>query len=319
METKNELSVVIPVYNSANIFPELHRRLTIALQPIVQDFEVIAVLDGCSDNSFDVIAKYCEVDKRIKLLELSRNFGHQAAITAGMQTATGELVIIMDDDLEDPPEILPQFLSKIKEGFDVVYGVRRKRKRSLFINAMYKSYYRLLSRLVDVKMPYDAGDFCIMKRKIVNILNDMPERNMYLRGLRAWSGFRQTGLEYDREDRFANRPGYNLRKYFALAFDAIFSFSYKPLRYVFGLGLAIASISFMLAIIITILKIFNSIRDVPGWTSLLLAVLCLAGVQLISIGIIGEYVLRIYDEVKQRPKYIIGKSIGVAEVNKNGL
>jgi len=308
-----ELSVVIPVYNSARIFPELYRLLVAALQDLVADFEVVPVLDGCTDDSFAVVAAHAERDPRVKLVELSRNFGHQAAISAGLSLARGELVAIMDDDLEDPPEVLRAFILKIREGYDVVYGIRRRRKRALPYRVAYRLFYRVLARMVDTKMPYDAGDFCVMRRCVTDVLNRMPERNRYLRGLRAWSGFRQTGVEYDRGDRFAQISGYSLRKYFALAVDAIFSFSYKPLKIASLVGALIALASFAYGLRLISLKLTGRIADVPGWASLVVSVLFLSGFQLVCIGIIGEYIARIYDEVKQRPKFIIHRTRGIGE------
>jgi dolichol-phosphate mannosyltransferase len=305
-----DLSVVIPVYNSAGIFPELYRRIVAAVEPAVGSFEIIAVLDGCRDRSCDVISRHSQTDRRVKLIQLSRNFGHQAAISAGLAAAAGRMVAVMDDDLEDPPEVLVQFLEKMKEGFDVVYGIRRRRRRSIVYRYLYRLFYRLLGRIVDLDMPYDAGDFCLMRYPVVKVLNDMPERNRYLRGLRAWSGFKQTGVEYDREERYASKSGYSLKKYVALALDAIFSFSYKPLKFVTVSGILIAALSFLLALRYIFLKLSGRIPDVPGWASLVVSILFLSGIQLVSIGIIGEYVSRIYDEVKQRPKYIIEKTVG---------
>jgi glycosyltransferase involved in cell wall biosynthesis len=306
-----DLSIVIPVYNSADIFPELYRRLVASLERAVNSFEIIAVLDGCKDKSFEVISRYCLLDKRVKLIEFSRNFGHQAAISAGLFASTGEMVAVMDDDLEDPPEVLLQFIEKMREGFDVVYGIRKKRKRSVVYRYLYLLFYRFLGRIADLKMPYDAGDFCIMRGCVVKVLNDMPERNRYLRGLRAWSGFEQTGIEYDREERFSSISGYSFKKYVALALDAIFSFSYKPLKFVSVIGMMIALISFIVGVRLIFLKLTGQISDVPGWASLAVSILFLTGIQLVSIGIIGEYIARIYDEVKQRPKYIVRRSIGL--------
>lgn len=308
-----ELSIVIPIYNSANIFPELHKRLIAVLDALTQNFEIITVLDGCKDQSFEVISEYCTNDPRIKLMELSRNFGHQAAVSAGLNTASGNLVAVMDDDLEDPPEILPQLINKANEGYDVVYGIRKQRKRSFAHRFLYKIFYRCLNLLVDIKMPCDVGDFCVMKRKVVRVINAMPERNMYLRGLRAWTGFKQAGIEYERKDRYANKPGYNIWKYFALALDAIFSFSYKPLKIVTRIGFMVAFLSIAFGLRLFVLKLTDQVRDVPGWVSLMLTVVFFAGLQLISIGMIGEYIARIFDEVKQRPKYIVNRSIGIEE------
>ena len=302
-----ELSVVIPVYNSANIFPELYQRLIAALDQVVSSFEIIAVVDGCHDHSFDVIQGLGKRDGRIKAIEFSRNFGHQAAITAGLSVASGDMVAIMDDDLEDPPEVLPLLVARIHDGFDVVYGIRRKRKCFWIHRVCFKAFYRILSGLVDVQMPGDAGDFCVMTRRVVNALNAMPENNRYLRGLRAWAGFEQTGFEYERGQRLANKSGYNFTKYFKLALDAIFSFSYKPLEYVSKIGLVIALGSFIYGIYVASV---GRILVAPGWASLFLAILFFSGVQLISVGIIGQYLARIYDEIKQRPKFIIKRTAG---------
>lgn len=308
------LSVVIPVYNSEAIFPELYGRLCGALKGVTSSFEVIAVVDGCRDRSYEVIRSVGEKDPRIKAVEFSRNFGHQAAITAGLSLASGDRVAVMDDDLEDPPEMLPKFLARMEEGYDVVYGIRRKRERAAIYRFLYKSFYRILGMLVDIRMPTDAGDFCMMSRRVVQVLNAMPENNRYLRGLRSWAGFEQTGIEYDRGARFASNSGYSLTKYIKLALDAIFSFSYKPLTYVSRVGLLIAGGSFLYGIR---LLVVGRSPIAPGWASLFVAILFLSGVQLISIGIIGQYLARIYDEIKQRPKFIVKRSSNFEEGLKN--
>ena len=302
-----ELSVVIPVYNSANIFPELHRRLTAVLQGAVAAYEIIGVVDGARDNSFDVIQGIARTDARVKAVEFSRNFGHQAAVTAGLEFAAGSMVAVMDDDLEDPPEVLPALISKSREGFDVVYGIRRKRKRSFLHRFLFKAFYRVLGALVDLKLPGDAGDFCVMSRRIVRALNAMPENNRYLRGLRAWAGFEQTGIEYERGSRLANKSGYSFGKYCKLAMDAVFSFSYKPLEYVSRIGALVALVSFAFGIY---LVCSGHTPVAPGWASLFVAILFFSGVQLLSVGIIGQYLARIYDEIKQRPKYIVKRTAG---------
>lgn len=312
-DEKPDISVVIPVYNSANIFPELYKRLISALETSVHSVEIIAVLDGCTDNSFSVISGLSAQDGRIKLIEFSRNFGHQAALTAGLSHASGGLIAIIDDDLEDPPELLPRFIKKIREGYDVVYGIRRKRSRSFILRLLYKAFYRILGNLVDIKIPYDAGDFCVMTERLVKVLVSMREHNRYLRGMRAWAGFKQTGIEYDREKRFADESGYSIRKYVALALNAIFSFSYKPLKYLTVLGLIISAISFEEALRIIILKLTNRFPEVPGWAYLSVAVLLLFGIVFIALGIIGEYIARIYDELKQRPQFVIRSMRGFDE------
>jgi len=313
-----ELSVIIPVYNSAEIFPELHRRLVSVLDPAVKSFEVIAVVDGCRDRSAEVIGNIAARDSRVKMIEFSRNFGHQAAITAGLEFASGATTIVMDDDLEDPPEILPRFLTKLDEGFDVVYGIRKRRHRPLPYRILYRLFYRLHGTLVDIQMPYDAGDFCAMRRPVVETMNAMPESNRYLRGMRAWCGFRQTGLEYDRGERLASKSGYTLRKYLALALDAIFSFSYKPLKFVSLAGFLVAGVSFLYVVRLIVGRLTGEFSQVPGWASLQVSILVLSGIHLISIGIVGEYLARIYDEVKQRPKFVIKNAVGIQREQKRG-
>jgi polyisoprenyl-phosphate glycosyltransferase len=312
-----ELSVIIPVYNSADIFPELHRRLTAVLEPAVKSYEIIAVVDGCRDRSAEVISGIAVKDPRVKMIEFSRNFGHQAAITAGLEFVSGATVIIMDDDLEDPPEILPRFLAKLNEGNDVVYGIRKRRHRPLPYRILYRLFYRLLGSMVDIRIPYDAGDFCAMRRQVAETMNAMPESNRYLRGMRAWCGFTQTGLEYDRGERLANESGYTLKKYIALALDAIFSFSYKPLKFVSLAGFLVAGVSFLYVLRLIVGRLTGEFNQVPGWASLQVSILVLSGIHLISIGIVGEYLARIYDEVKQRPKFVVKKAVGIQQERRH--
>jgi glycosyltransferase involved in cell wall biosynthesis len=318
MDHQLEISIVIPVFNSAKIFPELYSRLKNILDHVTESFEIIAVLDGCSDKSLDVILNLRCKDNRIKILEFSRNFGHQAALTAGLEFASGEIVAVMDDDLEDPPEVLPQFFTKIKEGFDVVYGIRKKRQRSFLYCLAYTLFYRFLGAMVNTRIPYDAGDFCVMTKRVVNVLKAMPENNRFIRGMRAWAGFKQVGIKYDRGKRHTGNSGYNIKKYFSLALDAIFSFSYKPLKFLTAVGIGIASISFFSMICLIILKLLDEIRDIPGWASLFVAILFFSGIQILSFGILGEYIARVYDEVKQRPKYIIKNAVGFKKENVHG-
>lgn len=310
-----ELSIVIPVYNSATIFPELHRRLVEALEGTVASFEIVAVVDGCADDSFKVIAAAAETDPRVKAVEFSRNFGHQAAVTAGLTYASGDLVAIMDDDLEDPPEALVALVQRLREGYDVVYGIRRKRKRSPVHRLLYFAFYRLFGAMADIRIPNDAGDFCVMRRQVVDVLNSMPETNRYLRGLRAWAGFEQTGVEYERASRYDSESGYSLRKYVALALDAMFSFSYRPLALMSLVGATIATLSFLLGLCMLFLG-----RDpvAPGWASLFVSVLFFSGIQLVCFGVLGQYLARVYDETKQRPKYIVKKEIGFGDRGEKG-
>ena len=210
---KQLISIIIPAYNSCEIITELIEGIRDALIVFDGNYEVIYVLDGCKDQSFDTLSSLSLKYQWIKTVELSRNFGHQAAISAGLKYAAGNRVVIMDDDLEDPPKVIPVFLSKIDEGFDIVYGIRKGRKRSIFYKILFNVWYRILNTLTDVSMPYDSGDFCALTRKVVNSLNKMPERNRYLRGMRTWLGYKSTGIEYERGKRFAGKSGYSLIKY----------------------------------------------------------------------------------------------------------
>ena len=308
-----ELSVVIPVYKSAEIFPELYRRLNDALTETVASHEIIAVVDSPGDGSADVIAEHATRDSRVRLIEFSRNFGHQSAVTAGLERATGEMVVVMDDDLEDPPEVVPRLIEKAREGYDVVYGVRRRRKVSIFRRAAFFFFYRLLNRMSEVDMPYDAGDFCLMRRPVVDALNAMPERNRYIRGLRSWLGFRQTGIEYDRASRHSGESGYTLRRYIRFAIDGLLSFSYRPLTLMGLAGAVVSLISFALGVRLLLFAVTGRLPNVPGWASLMVATLFLGGVQLISIGVLGQYIARVYDEVKSRPQYVIQRQVGFGQ------
>ncbi len=310
-----EVSVIIPIYNSAEIFPHLYERLTKTLSACTQTYEIIAVVDGCRDNSAEVVAQFCAQDSHLKLIELSRNFGEQAAISAGMQNAGGELIVMMDDDLEDPPEVIPQFLAKANEGYDVVYGIIKKRHTSAIRKFFYFAFYRVLNFLIDVQFPNDAGSFAVMRHNVISALNEMPENNRYLRGMRSWVGFRQVGLEYERHERYSGESGYNLRKYFRFALTAILSFSYKPLDFVTWLGFLFAGLSFFWIVRLIIRKSLLHVDDPAGWTSLMVMITFLGGVQLMSVGVLGQYIARIYDEVKKRPPYLIKRKIGISSEN----
>lgn len=316
---KVTLSVVIPVYYSATIFPSLYQRLVKTLESCTDSFEIIAIVDGCTDNSADVIAQTNSHDPRVKLIEFSRNFGNQMAITAGLRHANGEMVVVIDDDLEDPPEFISELVKKANEGFDVVYAVRRKREISRFQHFMFRSYYRVFAKLSNFDVPQDVGDFCLMRRPVVDALNAMPESHRYVRGLRLWTGFRQTGIKFDRELRHSGQSGFNLIGYFRFALDGIFSFSHMPLLLSTYLGFLISFLSFLLGISFLVAKIMGLLPDVPGWASMAVIILFGGGVQLLSIGILGQYIGRIYDEVKGRPPYIIGRSVGLEQELNNAL
>lgn len=314
------ISIVVPIYNEEDCLPILRRRLTEASPLWKEDFEVILVDDGSSDGSYAAMAAIAAADPRFKVVRLSRNFGHQGAISAGIAHATGDVVAVMDGDLQDPPEALPRFLEKWREGYEVVYAVRRKRKEGLVKRAFYSVFYRLLAAVSDIDIPLDSGDFCLMDRKVVEALRtEMPERIRFVRGLRAYLGFRQVGVEYERDARAAGDVKYTLRKLVGLASDGVFGFSTLPLRLATYLGLVISSCSFLVGIFFVVhrvvgFKVFGySPQDTPGLASLAVGIYFLGGVVLLFIGLLGEYIGRIYVEVKQRPPYVVASRIGLAD------
>lgn len=306
-----EMSVVIPVYNEAEGLSELRDRLTSALDQAQISFEVILVDDGSQDDSRNLMAEFHKKDARFKALFLSRNFGHQIAITAGLMHAKGNTVAIMDADLQDPPEILPALFDKLKTGYDVVYGIRRKRKEGFLKRSAYYLFYRLLKKLSDYPMPLDSGDFCLMTKRIVDHLNQMPEGHRYLRGLRAWTGYRQTGLEYERDLRYAGTSKYTLAKLFNLALDGMISFSAIPVRFIIQFGFLTAVSAFGIGMAYMVLKLLNVGTWPSGFATLFLLISFLGGIQLITIGMIGEYVARVHVEVKKRPLFLVANYIGI--------
>ncbi|NQX88147.1 MAG: glycosyltransferase family 2 protein [Halioglobus sp.] len=313
-----ELSVVIPIYYSAKIFPELYGRLCRAIESVTTDFEIIAVVDGCTDNSAEVVAGVHARDERVKLIEFSRNFGNQMAISAGLRRSRGNMVVVIDDDLEDPPELIPDLVDKAREGFDVVYAKRRKRDIPSLQHTIFKSYYRFFNRLSNFEVPGDVGDYCLMRRPVIDVLNSMPENHRYIRGLRSWVGFRQTGVEFDRDARHSGHSGFSFGGYFRFALDGIYSFSHLPLMLSTYLGFLISFVSFLLGVGFLLAKLAGYLPNVPGWASLAVIVLFIGGVQLLSLGVAGQYIGRIYDEVKRRPLYIVSRSLGFEEEDSMG-
>jgi glycosyltransferase involved in cell wall biosynthesis len=305
------LSVVIPVYNEELVIEALHSRLLQVLAPTFPSFEIIFVNDGSKDKSGRLLDAICNSDSRFKTLHFSRNFGHQAAVTAGLHAATGQAVVVSDADLQDPPELIQDMIAKWRDGFDVVYAQKIVRKGiGPLKRAAYYIYYRVLRSLSDVEVPPDTGDFCLMDRKIVDLLNSMPERNRYVRGLRAWLGFNQTAIMFERPARFAGETKYPFRRMVGLATDGILSLSKAPLRLAMYFGFLSSAFSFALLIAFMIERIFGPGNLARGWASTIVVILFLGGVQLICLGVIGEFIGRIYDEVKQRPLYIVGRSTG---------
>ncbi len=298
------LSIIVPIYNEEETLPELDRRLIGALEDLGETFEVILVNDGSRDGSFEVMSAMVARDPRIRVIDFSRNFGHQAAFYAGLRRAAGQATILMDGDLQDPPEAIADLVAKWREGFEVVYAIRKHRKEGFLKRTAYSLFYRLLRSIAYIEIPMDAGDFALMDERVVRLLRGMRERNKFLRGLRSWVGFRQIGLPCDRGERYAGRPKYSIRRLFRLAFDGLLAYSYVPLRIAFVLGLLISGVSFLLASVYFLQRIFSP-ADIPkGFTTLAILVLFLGGVQLLTIGLLGEYLGRIYDEVKRRPEYI---------------
>jgi len=300
-----KISIVIPVYNSEHIQKELYTRLVKVLSECNNNYEIIFINDGSQDNSIENLKQLCLKDKNVKLIDFSRNFGHQSAITAGFEKASGDIIAVIDDDLQDPPEILPTFIDKLNEGYDVVYGIRKKRKENFLRRSFFYIFYRILGLLSRHDIPFDTGDFCVMNRKVLDNLNRFQETNKFIRGIRSWIGFRQTGIEYERDARYAGSSQYTLKKYFKFALDAILSFSYLPLRLSTLFGFLVAGVSFFYGLYIIIKKFQGLIEHVPGFTTLFVSTAFIGGVLLICLGIIGEYVARIYDEIKKRPQYII--------------
>ena len=299
------ISVVIPVFNEQATLDALFTSLRDRLPALGVSFEVVLIDDGSQDRSAEMIAEMTQRDGRFRSIQFSRNFGHQAAVTAGLHFAEGSAVIVMDADLQDPPELLAAMIARWREGYHVVYAQRVKRHAE---NAIKRGvafvYYRLLQRLTDVEIPADTGDFCLMDRRVVDLLNRMPERNRYLRGLRAWLGFRQTAVPFERPPRYAGKPKYTFWKSLALGINGIVSFSKVPLRIATYLGLVASAISLVLTGWAVYQRLVGA-DTVRGWASTLVVILFLGGAQLLMIGVVGEYLSRIYDEVKQRPLYVV--------------
>lgn len=298
------VSVVVPVFNEEALLGELHRRVIAAIEATGESFELVLVDDGSRDGSWAGMEELARRDARVVLVKLARNFGHQIAITAGVDAARGQAVVVMDADLQDPPEIIGEMLARWREGYDVVYGRRTRRAgESVFKRATAAAFYRLIRRMTAIDIPADTGDFRLMSRRVVDVLKQFQERNRFVRGMVAWIGFRQTAIDYERPARTAGETKYPFRKMLRFAADAIFSFSFAPLRIATGLGLVVSALSFTYAVYAVLARVFGW-DVVQGWASLMVAVTFLGGVQLISLGIIGEYVGRIYDEAKQRPLYV---------------
>lgn len=310
--SKPVYSLVIPVFNEEETLPELRKRLLELLARLDGEAEVILIDDGSRDASYSIMLDMNKMDPRFKIIQFSRNFGHQLAITAGMDLASGDAVIIMDADLQDPPEVVLEMVAKWREGYEIVYGVREERQdESRFKLLTASAFYRLLRRLTDLDIPVDVGDFRLVDRKALDAFKTLREHSRYVRGMFSWIGFRQTGVPYRRVGRFAGYTKYPFRKMLKLAIDGLMSFSVVPLRLALHVGFVVASISFMAGVAAIVLK-FVGCTVVPGWASLVFVVSFLGGIQLVLIGVLGEYLGRIYEEVRRRPLYIARECRGFA-------
>ena len=305
-----KFSIAVPVYNERESLPELYKRVQDVMDALGEPWELVLIDDGSSDGSTEVIHELARADKRIRPVIFARNFGHQIAITAGLDYSRGEAVVIMDADLQDPPEVIPDLIAKWQEGFEVVYAIRESREgETWFKKATASFFYRLINRITDVKIPLDTGDFRLLDRAVANTLNRMRERHRFPRGMAAWVGFRQIGVPYSRAARFAGETKYPLKKMIRLALNAITSFSYFPLQLATYVGFFSAGISALAIPVVIALRLAGS-QAFFGQATTLIAVLFLGGVQLISLGILGEYVGRLYDEAKGRPLYIVRSAPG---------
>jgi dolichol-phosphate mannosyltransferase len=311
------ISVIIPAYNEGEGLRLVYQRVTACAAGWGEDYEILLVDDGSRDNTLAVAEELARSDGHVKVISFTRNFGHQPAVTAGMEHARGDLIAVIDADCQDPPEELARFFQRCREGVDVVYGVRRKRKEGVLKRLSYRLFYRLFAYLADITMPLDAGDFCVMNRRCVDAMNALPERSRFLRGLRAWVGFRQEGLAYERAARAAGEPKYTFRKLLNLALSGIINFSSKPLRLIAYFGFALGLLSVLVGLFVLVQYIADwtvfgyNPRQQRGWTSLMLVILLLASAQLFCLGILGEYVGRLFEEVKRRPVYLVGRTVNL--------
>ena len=324
---KTSVSIVIPVYNEKEALQQLRERLLETIESWRNsgwDFavEILLIDDGSLDGSKEIMDKFAEENPHFKIIHLSRNFGHQEALSAGLAFSSGDCVAVLDADLQDPPELIGTFLQKWISGIDIVYGVRRNRKEGIFKRASYAIFYRVLRRLANTDIPLDSGDFCLMDRKVVEVLNRLPEKIRFVRGLRSWAGFKQHGVEYDRDERKYGETKYTFRKLVRLAFTGLFGFSTIPLRVATTIGFITMFLGFTLAAIMIIMYFGNVTflghkpSEVAGFTSLFSGLMIFSGFQLLALGIIGEYIGMLYFETKGRPNYVIDYIVGkVGECN----
>jgi len=303
-------SIVAPCWNEEASLPELYRRITEVMEQVEDTWELVLINDGSTDRTRDLMEELHTTDSRVHYIDFARNFGHQIAVTAGMDYAQGDAVILIDSDLQDPPELILEMIQKWKEGYSVVYAVRKERKGESWFKLFTASlFYRLIYRITDVDIPLDTGDFRLMDRQVIEQLKGMREHHRFIRGMTSWVGFKQTGVSYVREERFAGETKYPVRKMVKLAITAITGFSIFPLQLATFVGFVIAILSALLILVVIIARLSGS-QAFFGQASTLVMVLFMGGVQLISLGIIGEYLGRIYDEVRNRPLYVVNKAVG---------
>lgn len=318
MKTRNQdfiLSVIIPCYNEEDVIAHTNLELNKALS-CIDKYELVYINDGSTDSTLSILLELQENNTNVKVLNLSRNFGHQPAVQAGLDFVRGNCIAIIDADLQDPPSLIPEMVDLWISGIDVIYAVRKKRKENFLKRMSYFIFYRALAYLSDLKIPLDSGDFCLMDKRVVDVMKQLPEKNKYLRGLRAWTGFKQQALEYERHARFSGVSKYSLKMLFSLAISGIANFSIVPLRLISFTGMFLFLISFGFFFLILLQKLLDfqifgvAPADVPGWTSLVLLFLIFSGLHFIFLGVIGEYLGRVYQEVKSRPPYLIGSLHG---------
>jgi dolichol-phosphate mannosyltransferase len=304
------ISIVLPVFNEEAVLPRLRERLCAVAEAIGSEFEIIFVDDGSSDGTASLIDRISDEDPRFRCVHLSRNFGHQAAVSAGLHFARGDAVCVMDADLQDPPELLPAMLAEWEKGSDVVYAIREARKEHWALVGLYELFYRILARLASIPIPLDAGDFSLISRQALDELNRLPEKERFVRGLRAWVGFRQTGVRYARDSRESGRSKYSLLGLARLALNGLVSFSDKPLIVVMLVGLFISAVAFAYGAYLVILKLVYG-GVVTGYASMMAALLFLSGTQLVGLGVVGIYLGKVFEEVKARPTYVVRSLRGI--------
>lgn len=313
---KELISIVVPMYFEEEVAQECYNRLFTVMQKNNLNYEIIFVNDGSTDQTMDILTEIANKDPQVKIINFARNFGHQIAVTAGIDYANGNAIVIIDADLQDPPELIPLLVDKWKEGYEVVYAKRKARKGETWFKLQTAKYfYKFLNYMSDINIPEDTGDFRIIDRKVADVFSKMTERNRFVRGMMSWIGFRQTFIEYERDERFAGETKYPLKKMIKFASDGIIAFSTKPLRIVMTLGLFSVFISILVLIYSLTVKIFGE-NIQTGWTSIMVVITFFSGIQLLGLGIVGQYIARIYDESKNRPIYTIKELVNIDENNQ---